>query len=72
MLRVVAERTTVTMDKLQISEGMKDIDLWKWLQHEVTMITTDSVYGPMNPYRQPGIEAAFWLVLNSHATIKHS
>lgn len=31
-----------------------------WVQHEITVATTECVYGPSNPYRDSEIEKAFW------------
>lgn len=38
----------------------RELDLWKWIRHEMTMATTDATYGPANPYRDPVLENAFW------------
>ncbi|KAI1272017.1 cytochrome P450 [Xylaria sp. FL0933] len=37
-----------------------NIKLDEWLTHEVTLATTDAVYGPYNPFRVKEIEDAFW------------
>ncbi|KAI1346611.1 cytochrome P450 [Xylaria sp. FL0043] len=37
-----------------------DIKLDEWLRHQVTLATTDAVYGPYNPFRVKEVEAAFW------------
>ena len=36
------------------------VDLWKWVRHAMTMATTESTYGPMNPYKDKAVEKAFW------------
>ena len=36
------------------------VDLWRWIRHEITMSTTEAVYGLGNPYRDPEIERCFW------------
>ena len=36
------------------------VDMWQWVKHEVTHATTESVYGPMNPYRDLAVENGFW------------
>lgn len=38
------------------------INLFEWLRHAMTQATTDSVYGPMNPFNDPEVENAFWWV----------
>ncbi|KAJ6032767.1 hypothetical protein N7540_003499, partial [Penicillium herquei] len=35
-------------------------DLHGWCRQAITVASTDSVYGPLNPYRVEGIEDAFW------------
>ncbi|EAS37010.2 cytochrome P450 oxidoreductase [Coccidioides immitis RS] len=37
-----------------------EVDLLTWCRHVLTMATTDSIYGPMNPYRNREAEAAIW------------
>lgn len=36
------------------------VDLFGWVRHEVSLATSDAVYGPMNPFRDTAIETAFW------------
>ncbi|OAK95751.1 cytochrome P450 [Phaeosphaeriaceae sp. SRC1lsM3a] len=47
---------------LSITElnGPYDTNLFEWIKHEVTLITTDSVYGPSNPFRTSNVEQSFW------------
>ncbi len=40
-------------------KGPTVINFWDWTRHEILMATTDAIYGPQNPYRDPGIEAAW-------------
>lgn len=49
-------------ESLQVlrKETPKIIDLFDWVRHEITFATTESVYGPMNPFKDPNIESAFW------------
>jgi hypothetical protein len=41
-------------------EPAKCIRLHEWVKHQITLATTDSVYGPANPYRDSAVEKAFW------------
>jgi hypothetical protein len=59
MLRVAADTTKNRLDGMLKRLGTT-IDLWAWTQHEITVITTESVYGPANPYRDAAVEAGFW------------
>ncbi|KAI0188147.1 cytochrome P450 [Xylaria flabelliformis] len=36
------------------------VQLFKWVRHEIFMATTDGVYGPQNPLRDPKVEAAWY------------
>jgi hypothetical protein len=42
------------------AQGSKRVDMYEWIRHEIMMATTDSVYGPHNPLRDPANEAD-WL-----------
>jgi len=41
-------------------EAPTTVKLFDWVQHQITLATTGSVYGPSNPYKDPKLEAAFW------------
>lgn len=43
-------------------EHTSTVDLHMWCRHAVTMASTDATYGPLNPYKDPAIENAFWCV----------
>ncbi|KAI0836662.1 putative cytochrome P450 [Hypoxylon sp. FL0890] len=43
-----------------LGQGQEPLDLFAWCRHSITMASTDSVYGPMNPFRSGEIEKAFW------------
>ncbi|TGO58146.1 hypothetical protein BCON_0058g00290 [Botryotinia convoluta] len=36
------------------------VNLLEWLQHQLTIVITESLYGDKNPYRDPEVEAGFW------------
>jgi len=50
------------MDEMQ-RKGKMVVDLVAWIQHEITIATTEAVYGPGNLYRDPEVESGFWYVL---------
>lgn len=66
MNRVMIKNITISLDRLypsgkDINRPMrKQIGLMKWLRHETTLATTNSVYGPLNPFKDPNVEEAFW------------
>lgn len=39
------------------------IDWYEWVRHAITIASTDSSYGDMNPYKDRKIEESFWFVL---------
>lgn len=61
MSRVAAAVTKRQIDQLDEQTPCR-VDLWEWVQHEITIATTECVYGPQNPYRDPKVEAGFWYV----------
>lgn len=70
MICAAADVVKARLDNLEKEVGNKasSKDLWAWVQHEITVATTESVYGPMNPYRDPKVEAGFWYVAFEHLT----
>ena len=60
MDRVMLRSVEASFDKLCAHGQPKKIQLQQWLGHEMTMATTEAVYGPENPYKDPKVEAAFW------------
>jgi hypothetical protein len=48
----------VAIDSLDQQSG--PIALHSWLKHAITIASTDAMYGPRNPYRDPKVEKAFW------------
>lgn len=59
MVRIATTTILSQLNQLQKERRVK-VDLWDWIRHEVSVATTDAVYGPANPYRDPKFEAAFW------------
>jgi hypothetical protein len=55
------------LDDLIASQEALPVDLWEWVQHEITVATTQCVYGPRNPYQDPKVESGFWYA-NFHIT----
>ena len=69
MNRVAVRSLASSVEDLHSSLGEKPktIHLGAWLSHALTLATTESVYGPSNPYRDPKVEAAFWCVARPRA-----
>lgn len=53
-VQVIAE----SLDR-QAKEGEKTVQLFQWARHELLMATTEGVYGPKNPFRDPEMEKAW-------------
>jgi hypothetical protein len=59
MNRVMASKVAASIDGMSRKQQVK---LFAFVKHEVTFATTESVYGPQNPFRRPEVEQAFWYV----------
>lgn len=60
MVQVAIESMSNSMDKLDPGDKtFTTIKLYEWTRHEILMATTHAVFGPMNPYRDPAVEAAW-------------
>ena len=61
MNRVMIQNVAASLERLR-SQGDTPLKIGflSWLRHEVTMATTNSVYGPMNPFKNPKVEEGFW------------
>ncbi|KAL4965792.1 cytochrome P450 [Aspergillus stella-maris] len=46
--------------KPEAGKEFRNIKLMEWVAEVVTMATTNSVYGPMNPYKSQEVKDAFW------------
>lgn len=66
MNRAMIQNVAASPEKLQSTKKAHRINLAQWLTHEVTMATTNSVYGPRNPFKDAKVEKAFWRVFRKH------
>ncbi|KAK8050930.1 cytochrome P450 [Apiospora rasikravindrae] len=48
--------------KMVAESGPTTIELFAWVRHEFFMATTESIYGPKNPFRDPKLEQAWYLL----------
>ncbi|XP_044724297.1 cytochrome p450 domain-containing protein [Hirsutella rhossiliensis] len=60
------QNVAASLDELR-RQGPSTISMFKWIQHAVLLSTTDAVYGPQNPYKDPAMEAA-WHVYEPRIT----
>ena len=64
MNRVMIRNIAAALDHLTASGGKhKKIGLAKWLRSNLTAATTNSVYGPQNPFKEQAVEDGFWYIL---------
>ncbi|KAL8714072.1 MAG: hypothetical protein Q9225_006631 [Loekoesia sp. 1 TL-2023] len=58
---VMIRNIAATLERLKPEEGRTmRIGLRDWSRHEITLATTNSVYGNHNPFRNKKVEDAFW------------
>lgn len=69
MSLVAAKVAAASLGKFETDDTARRIDLWDWVQHEMTVETTESVYGPTNPYRDHEVENGFWQVHNTECVV---
>lgn len=62
MILEAAQTSTESLRNFESQGTGRRVNLWEWVTHEVTLSHTNAVYGHGNPYKDPQIEAAFWLV----------
>jgi len=62
MNRVMIQSISASLDRIRPEKGhpTANFSLMHWLRHELTMATTDAVYGPLNPYADRNVEDGFW------------
>ncbi|KAI0018342.1 hypothetical protein F4780DRAFT_794773 [Xylariomycetidae sp. FL0641] len=46
--------------KAQYHRRAAAVRLFRWIRHEFLIATTEGVYGPRNPYRDPAMEQAWY------------
>ncbi|KEQ82176.1 cytochrome P450 [Aureobasidium pullulans EXF-150] len=57
--RNMVNNLSKSVDELASFSG-KSFDLYAWAKHAITIASTDAVWGPKNPIKDPENEAAFW------------
>lgn len=61
MNRVMAQKVLASIDRIR---GQKVVQLFEFVKHEIALATTDSVYGPKNPFNDCEIVDGFWKYQN--------
>jgi len=60
MNRVMFQNIAASIDELRTTKRMAKKGLAQWLRNTITIATTNSVYGPQNPYKDQSVQDAFW------------
>lgn len=62
MNRVMIQSIAASVNRIRPEKGHScvKLSLMHWLRHELTMATTNAVYGPLNPYADRNVENGFW------------
>ena len=60
MSRIAIRNVCTSLDSLAIDTGPVRLNLAFWLRHEITLATSEAIYGPANPFRDPNVEDGFW------------
>ncbi|ETS81725.1 hypothetical protein PFICI_06727 [Pestalotiopsis fici W106-1] len=61
MNRSMIQEIAKSLDLLQpVGKESRRIGMYSWLRDTITLATTRSVYGPMNPYEDKTVADAFW------------
>ena len=72
MNRVMIEQLGKSVDLLLGDrEEQKRVKFFEWINKEITIATTDGVYGPRNPYRNAAVREAFWYALGIGGLAKY-
>ena len=61
MNRLMIQSVAASLDSLTAKDSKSvNIKLSSWLRDSITAATTDSVYGPQNPFKAREVVEAFW------------
>lgn len=59
MNRFSVLKLSEAMDAL-MAQAPRTLKLFEWVRKEITFATTEAVYGPQNPFRDPKIQEEYW------------
>lgn len=66
MNRVMIGSIAASFDSLEVSVDKPKLKLAKWLRRSLTIATTNSVYGPQNPFKDDSVADGFWYVTSAY------
>lgn len=59
MNQTMANNLCTSVDEMVTVDG-KSLDLYLWCRRAVTVASSKAVWGPLNPFDDPDVEAGFW------------
>ena len=62
MNRIMVENVAEALDDIVPTNQSTRVYLVDWIRGAITLATTNSVYGPQNPFTEKGIIDSFWYV----------
>ena len=60
MTRTAIKSVCASLDSLTTTTESVRLNLAKWLRHEITLASSEAIYGSANPLRDPKVEDGFW------------
>lgn len=66
MNRVMTQSIAGSFDSLEVATDKNKLKLANWLRRNLTMATTNSLYGPQNPFKDDLVADAFWYVKTAY------
>lgn len=60
MNREMIQSIAASLDRLEVSTDKAKLKLLTWVRRNVTIATTNSAYGPQNPFKDDSVADAFW------------
>lgn len=66
MNHVMTRSIAASLDSLEVSTDKAKLKLDEWLRRNVTIATTNSIWGPQKPYKDDSMADAFWFVTSAH------
>jgi hypothetical protein len=60
MNEIMAKNLKISLDELAADSSEPTIDLFNWCKEVMTIASTDSTWGPLNPYKSKFLRDCFW------------
>ena len=60
MTRIAIKSVCTSLDSLTVDTGPVRLHILEWLRHEFALASSEAIYGPANPLRDPKVENGYW------------